>query len=131
MNELTTQWTYNMVETSEDKSRPRVSTRPGKAYEIIGADGNFDGGLMPISGFSKLAELDYQTTDSSVASAYQFGSASKVEDFFPVTFRIQKESGNLGTIPYPSGEYTLTITQTGNSYIRLIVAGGLTESWEL
>jgi len=42
-----------------------------------------------------------------------------------------KESGNLGTIPYPSGEYTLTITQTGDSYIRLIVAGGLTNSWEL
>ena len=42
-----------------------------------------------------------------------------------------EESGNLGTIPYPSGDYTLTITQTGNSYIRLIVAGGLTSSWEL
>jgi hypothetical protein len=42
-----------------------------------------------------------------------------------------KESGNLGTIPYPSGEYTLSITQTGDSYIRLIVAGGLTSSWEL
>ena len=42
-----------------------------------------------------------------------------------------KESGNLGTIPYPSGEYTLSITQTGDSYIRLIVAGGLTSTWEL
>lgn len=42
-----------------------------------------------------------------------------------------EESGNLGTIPYPSGDYTLTITQTGDSYIRLIVAGGLTDSWEL
>ena len=42
-----------------------------------------------------------------------------------------QESGNLGTIPYPSGDYTLTITQTGDSYIRLIVAGGLTNSWEL
>ena len=42
-----------------------------------------------------------------------------------------EEAGNIGTIPYPSGDYTLTITQTGNSYIRLIVAGGLTSSWEL
>ena len=42
-----------------------------------------------------------------------------------------EEFGNLGTIPYPSGDYTLTITQTGNSYIRLIVAGGITSSWEL
>ena len=114
MNELTTQWTYNMVETSEDKSRPRVSTRPGKAYEIIGADGNFDGGLRPISGFSKLAELDYQTTDSSVASAYQFGSASKVEDFFPVTFRIQKESGGVRSDGYGYG-YVYRVTQTGKT----------------
>ncbi len=42
-----------------------------------------------------------------------------------------EEAGNIGTIPYPSGDYTLTITQTGDSYIRLIVAGGLTSSWEL
>ena len=42
-----------------------------------------------------------------------------------------KENGNMGTIPYPSGDYTLTVTQTGNSYIRLIVAGGLTQSWDL
>lgn len=42
-----------------------------------------------------------------------------------------EENGNLGTIPYPSGEYTLTITQSGNSYIRLIVAGGITTSWNL
>ena len=42
-----------------------------------------------------------------------------------------KESRNLGTIPYPSGEYTLTFSQSGDSYIRLIVAGGLTNSWEL
>ena len=42
-----------------------------------------------------------------------------------------EESGNLGTIPYPSGDYTLTITQSGDSYIRLIVAGGLTSSWVL
>ena len=42
-----------------------------------------------------------------------------------------EESGNLGTIPYPSGDYTLTIPQSGDSYIRLVVAGGLTSSWEL
>jgi len=42
-----------------------------------------------------------------------------------------QENGQMGTIPYPSGEYTLTITQSGDSYIRLIVAGGLTQSWSL
>lgn len=42
-----------------------------------------------------------------------------------------EENGNLGTIPYPSGEYTLTITQTGDSYIRFFVAGGITTTWTL
>jgi len=41
------------------------------------------------------------------------------------------EDGQMGTIPYPSGEYTLTITQTGDSYIWIVVAGGITYSWSL
>ena len=41
------------------------------------------------------------------------------------------ESGTLGTIPYPSEEYTLTATFTGDSYLRLIFAGGITQSWSL
>ena len=115
MNERKTQWTYNMVETSEDKSRPRVSTRPDKAYEIIGADGNFDGGLRPISGFTKLAELDYQTTET-VSSIYRFTSVSTVEDFFPVTFRIQKETGGTLNDGY------------GYGYVYRVKEGGKTTS---
>jgi hypothetical protein len=42
-----------------------------------------------------------------------------------------QEEGQLGTIPYPSGEYTLTITQSGNSEISLMVAGGISFSWTL
>ena len=41
------------------------------------------------------------------------------------------ESGTLGTIPYPSEEYTLTLTFTGNTYLRLMIAGGITSSWSL
>lgn len=41
------------------------------------------------------------------------------------------EEGQLGTIPYPSGEYTLTITQSGDSDISIIVAGGISYSWTL
>ena len=41
------------------------------------------------------------------------------------------ELGTLGTIPYPSEEYTLTATLTGNSMLRLIFAGGITQSWTL
>jgi hypothetical protein len=41
------------------------------------------------------------------------------------------ESGTLGTIPYPSEEYTLTATFTGENYLRLIFAGGITQSWSL
>ena len=93
MNELTTQWTYNLDEMSEDKSRPRVGTPPQKAFEIIGIDGNMNGGLRPISGFKRVAELDYYydsgTSDhSDVASAFQFNHTSEVIDFFPVNFRL-------------------------------------------
>jgi hypothetical protein len=41
------------------------------------------------------------------------------------------EMGTLGTIPYPSGEYTLTATFTGSTYLRVRIAGGITESWSL
>ena len=42
------------------------------------------------------------------------------------------EFGTLGTIPYPSGEYTLTASFTGGStYLRVRVAGGITQSWSL
>ena len=39
------------------------------------------------------------------------------------------EMGTLGTIPYPSGEYTLTATFTGGTtFLRVRVAGGITQS---
>lgn len=41
------------------------------------------------------------------------------------------ELGTLGTIPYPTEEYTLTATLTGDSMLRLIFAGGITQSWTL
>ena len=41
------------------------------------------------------------------------------------------ESGTLGTIPYPSEEYTLTATFTGDTMLRLIFAGGITQIWTL
>ena len=41
------------------------------------------------------------------------------------------EMGTLGTISYPSGEYTLTATFTGSTYLRVIIAGGITEFWSL
>ena len=42
------------------------------------------------------------------------------------------EMGTLGIIPYPSEEYTLTATFTGGStYLRLMIAGGITQSWSL
>ncbi len=41
------------------------------------------------------------------------------------------KTSELGQAPYPSGEYTLTGTQSGNSYIHLIVAGGISFSWTL
>ncbi len=41
------------------------------------------------------------------------------------------ELGTMGTIPFPSGEYTLTVTFTGSTYLRVRIAGGITESWSL
>tara|TARA_B100000700_G_scaffold4613_1_gene5266 strand:- start:7354 stop:8307 length:954 start_codon:yes stop_codon:yes gene_type:complete len=41
------------------------------------------------------------------------------------------EYGTLGTIPYPSEEYTLTATFTGDTYLRIRIAGGITSSWTL
>lgn len=42
-----------------------------------------------------------------------------------------EEYGTLGTLPYPSEEYTLTLTFTGDTNLRIHVAGGITQSWTL
>jgi len=42
-----------------------------------------------------------------------------------------EETGTLGTIPYPSEDYTLTATFTGNTHLRILLAGGITYSWNL
>jgi hypothetical protein len=42
-----------------------------------------------------------------------------------------EETGTLGTIPYPSQEYTLTVTFTGDTHLRILLAGGITYSWNL
>tara|TARA_B100000405_G_scaffold97029_1_gene67529 strand:+ start:9173 stop:10135 length:963 start_codon:yes stop_codon:yes gene_type:complete len=42
-----------------------------------------------------------------------------------------EETGTLGTIPYPSQEYTLTATFTGDTHLRILIAGGITYSWNL
>lgn len=55
-------------------------------------------------------------------------SASALERFWGPG---SSEFGTLGTIPYPSEEYTLTATFTGNNNLRLIFAGGITQTWTL
>jgi hypothetical protein len=42
-----------------------------------------------------------------------------------------EETGTLGTIPYPSEDYTLTATFTGDTHLRILIAGGITYSWNL
>ena len=42
-----------------------------------------------------------------------------------------EETGTLGTIPYPSQEYTLTATFTGDTHLRILLAGGITYTWNL
>lgn len=42
-----------------------------------------------------------------------------------------EEMGTLGTISYPTQEYTLTLTFTGTTHLRLMLAGGITYSWTL
>ena len=124
MNELTTQWTYNLSEVSEDKSRPRVSTPPGRAYEIIGADGNINGGLRPIQGFKQVAELDFFNTDSTLDSAYKFSGACRVVDFFPVNFRVQTDT----TEGFAYG-YVYRIKESSNVSVFIEYYNSLTDRW--
>ena len=41
------------------------------------------------------------------------------------------ESGTLGTIPSPSGEYTLTASFTGQTELDVMIAGGIGFSWSI
>ncbi|HJM18415.1 MAG TPA: hypothetical protein QF703_02670 [Candidatus Thalassarchaeaceae archaeon] len=42
------------------------------------------------------------------------------------------EWGTMGTIPYPSGEYTMTATFTGSStYLRVRISAGISQSWNI
>jgi len=109
MNERQTQWTYDLNQSGQDKSRPRVFTPPNKSFEVVGADGNMDGGFRPISGFKEVAKLDYRVS-SGASSTYQFTQASHVIDFFPVNFKIQGASSE----GYGYG-YVYRVTETGKT----------------
>ena len=131
MNRRSTQWTYATTSTSEDKSRPRSSTRFDRAFELVGADGSVEGGLRPLAGFRKVRDFDFYLT-SGVSSLYQYDSSAEVIDFFPVTFRVNNSSGDEG---YCYG-YVYRVQQTGKNttvcieyFNSLAGAGGRKGRW--
>ncbi len=71
-----------------------------------------------MGGGSSTGTLTLRDHTSATALARQWGPGAA-------------EQGQLGTIPYPSGDYTLTLTLTGDASVSIIVAGGITESWML
>jgi len=56
-------------------------------------------------------------------------SASILADFWGPG---ASEWGTLGTIPYPSGEYTMTATFTGSStFLKVRISAGIAQSWTI
>ena len=70
-----------MPGVTEDKRTSRVAVGKGLASELIGVDGQWEGGLRPFSGFIQVTTLDYALDPTN------HDGSSKLLDFFPVNFK--------------------------------------------
>jgi len=76
-----TEWMYQLITTTETREGRRCFTPYGKAYELIGFDGNANGGLTPHAGFRFVRDLS-----GVVRSGHN--AEQTIVAFMPVSFRI-------------------------------------------
>jgi len=79
--QLDTHWNYPLALSTQDKRIPLAATTAPYSHELAGVDGILQGGCRPISGFSKIHDLDFWDDENH---NYQ----STVIDFFPVNFKV-------------------------------------------
>ena len=89
--QVETHWTYPLALATQDKRVPLSATTAPYSHELAGVDGILQGGCRPISGFSKIYDLDFW---DDANHDYR----SVVSDFFPVNFKIGFETYGYGFI---------------------------------
>jgi hypothetical protein len=89
---------YPLLEVTEDKHIARPGIRPGRAHELVGVDGQIQGGIRPIKGFKKVYELDFYGGNFTYAPNNLHDEQSEITDFFPINFRIGDDGYGYGFV---------------------------------
>jgi len=92
-------WMYNLIGISSNRRAARTATPQNYAAQLIGFDGNHEGGLRPIGGFQKVVTFDYgYSDDAGLASngGYQAGGTLKGIQW--ITFRIGDKTYAYGAV---------------------------------
>ena len=84
-------WAYPLALSTQDKRVPLSATVAPYSHEITGVDGILHGGCRPLSGFSKVYDLDFWAHE-------KHNYKSTVTDFFPVNFKVGFETYAYGFV---------------------------------
>lgn len=105
--ERDTRWVYPLLETSQDKRSSRLAVKPPYSYELIGVDGQFEGGLRPFPGFKKAWQFNKASdwgsnhdTTSDVTDVHPFEVAcgeDGEEYAYGFVYRVRRKNGATGT----------------------------------
>lgn len=106
-------WSYPLTEVPLDKHGQRTATRDGAASDLIGFDGQLEGGLRPSPGFVQIDSLGLYSTDgatqiTNTVTGYSFPVGwvndrtnpihIRAGDFWPVNLRTDISDGVYGYV---------------------------------
>lgn len=85
-------WPFPLSETTQDKHVPSSAVSNKYSSDLTGVEGLTQGGVRPISGFSK--EYDFDGFQSHAEHSWE----STIVDFFPVHFRVEYVTYGYGFV---------------------------------
>lgn len=113
-----------MQGVSEYKRTSRVGTPQGSASLLVGVDGNYEGGLRPITGFSAVTDLEYgYGTDVELIATGGYKAGGVLKGIRGVTFRIDDNNYAAGYV------YRVLSDDQTKAVIRLKVIIGQDTAW--
>lgn len=94
MEDRKTSWVYNLMETTVDRSGPRPSVSKPNSYELVGVNGQVEGGISPFPGF-----MEAHVFNPSVSGAGKMAwTGSDVLEFHPFECKVGTEDYAYGFV---------------------------------
>lgn len=112
---------YEMPGVSEDKRTARVAVKKGFASELVGVDGQWEGGLRPFPGFLKAYQLPRP-------DGPEHDGSSRLLDVWPVSFKIGSGDYGYGFV-YKVQESTILHPSNPNVDVVIYFWNSISQLW--